>query len=279
MKITVLVDNNTLIEKYFYGEPGLSFLVEDDGKKILFDVGYSDAFLKNAAKMNISLLDLDFVVLSHGHLDHTWGLDPLIKHFTEAALEKIPFKRPTLVTHPLTFKSKKIKPRMEIGSLLTEEKLSLHFEMLMTDKPYRLTPNLVYLGEIEHTNDFEALKSMGKVILETGEEDDFLTEDSALAYQSPEGLVVITGCSHAGICNITEHARKTCGEKRVVDIIGGFHLLNPPKRVLEGTLEYMKQLNPAEIHACHCTDLQSKIALAQAAPLKEVGVGMRFQYN
>jgi len=57
MKLTVLVDNNTLIDRYFYGEPGVSYFIEDEGKRILFDVGYSDAFIRNAQKMNIDLLN------------------------------------------------------------------------------------------------------------------------------------------------------------------------------------------------------------------------------
>ena len=89
LSLTVLVDNTTLIDRYFMGEPGLSFLLETRGKKILFDTGYSDAFLDNAGKMGISIRDLDAVVLSHGHLDHTGGLVPLASHLTEA--KSIPF--------------------------------------------------------------------------------------------------------------------------------------------------------------------------------------------
>jgi len=89
MKLTVLVDNNTLIDHYFLGEPGISFLIQDQDKQILFDVGYSDAFIQNAEKMKFDLLQSDYIVLSHGHLDHTWGLDPLIKLYSEAKIENI----------------------------------------------------------------------------------------------------------------------------------------------------------------------------------------------
>lgn len=68
MKITVLVDNNTLIDNYFEGEPALSFFIEEEGKKVLFDTGYSGLFLKNAALMEIDPAGLDYVVLSHGLL-------------------------------------------------------------------------------------------------------------------------------------------------------------------------------------------------------------------
>ncbi len=83
----------------------------------------------------------------------------------------------------------------------------------------------------------------------------------------------------AGICNIVEQAKKLCKEERVIDIIGGLHLLDPSKEQLQGTLEYMKKLNPKQMHACHCTDLNSKIALSKVVNLKEVGVGLDLEYE
>ncbi|MBN1222691.1 MAG: MBL fold metallo-hydrolase, partial [Candidatus Aminicenantes bacterium] len=112
-----------------------------------------------------------------------------------------------------------------------------------------------------------------------GVEPDRLLDDTALAYKSPQGLVVITGCSHSGICNIVEQAKRLCKEERILDIVGGLHLLNPSIEQLQGTLEYMKHLNPKEMHACHCTDLNSKIALSRVANLKEVGVGLILEYE
>lgn len=73
MKLTVLVDNNTFVDEYLIGEPGVSYYIECDGKKILFDLGYSDVFLKNAQTLKIDLSDIDDLVISHGHNDHTWG--------------------------------------------------------------------------------------------------------------------------------------------------------------------------------------------------------------
>jgi 7,8-dihydropterin-6-yl-methyl-4-(beta-D-ribofuranosyl)aminobenzene 5'-phosphate synthase len=278
MNLTVLIDNNTLIDRYFLGEPGVSYFIEADGKKILFDVGYSDAFIQNAQKLSIDLMEVDFIVLSHGHLDHTWGLIPLVRLYTETIFEGQNAKKPSLVTHPLTLSSKTWGDLPEIGSVLTEEKLSGFFNLRLSREPVTLTERLVYLGEIERTNGFEAKNPIGKTMIEGVERDDFLMDDSALAYKSPEGLIIITGCSHSGICNIVEHARKVCEDDRVIDIIGGFHLLDPPAEQIQGTLEYMKSLNPRSVHACHCTDLDSKIELSKVVHLKEVGVGLKLEY-
>ena len=80
MKLTVLIDNNTLIDRYFFAEPGLSLLIEDHDTRVLFDTGYSDLFIQNAVKMGKDLSHLDYLAISHSHLDHTWGLDPFIRY-------------------------------------------------------------------------------------------------------------------------------------------------------------------------------------------------------
>ena len=277
MEITVLVDNNTLIDRYFLAEPGLSLLIEDDETTVLFDTGYSDIFLKNAFKMGKYLTNLDYLLLSHNHLDHTWGLEPLIRYFTELQIEKRPFKRPTLVAHPEVFVSVNAAGLGEVGCLLSQEKLEKHLPIQLSAQPKALSSKLTFLGEIPRRNNFEKNLTFGRK--EGAEEDDQVIDDSALVYHSRKGLIIITGCSHAGICNIIEYAKEVCDDQRVVDVIGGFHLLNPPAHQLEGTLSYLKELQPKAVHACHCTDLAAKIALSRVIRLKEVGVGLSIKYD
>ena len=119
LSLKVLVDNCTITDRYFSGEPGLSFLIETEGKKILFDTGYSGLFLKNAQKMGESLLDLDFIVFSHGHLDHTGGLPALIRYRTASVIEKIPNRMPTIIAHPYCFNPRPKPPVPNIGSICT----------------------------------------------------------------------------------------------------------------------------------------------------------------
>jgi 7,8-dihydropterin-6-yl-methyl-4-(beta-D-ribofuranosyl)aminobenzene 5'-phosphate synthase len=278
MKLTVLVDNNTFIDQYYIGEPGVSYFIEADGKEVLFDVGYSNAFLTNAQKAGIDLKDIDFVVLSHGHLDHTWGLPHLVKYLDNENNKRDNTKKATLITSPATFTSRKIKKTREIGPNMTADTLSEYFKFLLSASPVFLTENLVYLGEIPRVTSFEADKPLGKVVTEKDEKPDFLLDDSALVYRSRSGLVIITGCSHSGICNLVEYAKNVMKEERILDIVGGLHLLNPSKSKLSGTLDYMKVLKPNVMHACHCTDLRSKIALANVVKLDEVGSGMVLEY-
>lgn len=155
MKLTVLVDNNTFIDRYFLGEPALSFFIEDGDKRILFDVGYSDAFILNAQKMGINLLALDSIILSHSHLDHTWGIEPLIRLYTEANLKNRRQNKPEIVAHPHIFHSRTLSSVGEIGLLVSKEKMSRQFKPTLSGRPKWITDNLVFLGSIPRNNDFE----------------------------------------------------------------------------------------------------------------------------
>jgi 7,8-dihydropterin-6-yl-methyl-4-(beta-D-ribofuranosyl)aminobenzene 5'-phosphate synthase len=279
VKLTLLVDNNTLIDHYFLAEPGVAYFIDIDNAKVLFDTGYSDVFLKNAAKMGIDVLDVDTVVLSHAHLDHTWGLQHLIQAYAERQFENRPAKRPTLIAHPSVFDRRFIPGIGDIGCLVTEETVGQYFDLQLTDQPTWLHPDLVFLGEIPRENDFEACDPIGRIRQADAETDDFLLDDTSLAYRSSQGLVIITGCAHAGICNTVGHAMRVCEDSRLVDIIGGFHLLDPTNKQLNTTVEKIAAWKPKRLHACHCTDLKSKLALSRAADLHEVGVGLELTYE
>ncbi|MGI6586397.1 MAG: MBL fold metallo-hydrolase [Gracilibacteraceae bacterium] len=277
MQITVLVDNNTIIDRYLLGEPGVSFLIREGGKNILFDVGYSDIFITNARKLGISLYDVDYTVISHGHIDHTWGLEPMIRMYSEAKIENIYFRKPVLIAHPQAFESK-YNDNKAIGSVITEKTLGDFFEMNLKREPFWITDRLAFLGEIERTNSFENKKPIGKRVVQGIEESDFLMDDTALAYKSEEGLVIITGCSHSGICNIINYAKQVCNDDRITDVIGGLHLLNPEVETLERTKEFIRQTGVKKLHPCHCTDLKSKLALSEVAELEEVGAGLVLEF-
>jgi 7,8-dihydropterin-6-yl-methyl-4-(beta-D-ribofuranosyl)aminobenzene 5'-phosphate synthase len=280
LTLTVLVDNTTLTDLDFCGEAGLSFFIETTGKKILFDTGLSGLFLTNAAMMGICLRDLDYLILSHGHIDHTGGLAALTRPLTGPIPEGSPFRMPKLIAHPRCFYPKEKLPLQNNGSILDEAEVRRQFPVNLSREPVWITEDLVFLGEIPRKFAFEHTDpGKRRIYLPDGRmEPDHLLDDSALAFRSGAGLVIITGCSHAGICNITEYARNVCAESRVVDIIGGLHLLKPSEEQMQETIFYLREIGLVALHACHCTSLESKISLSGSCPIQEVGTGMKLEW-
>lgn len=283
MKLTVLMDNATLIDRYFLAEPAVSYYIEDDGTRVLFDVGYSDAFMRNAAKLGIEPADADYLAVSHGHIDHTGGLDPLIKRCMERRFLEADSPCPEMVIHPAAFQPKVISGShaeglFSIGMSVTRDACAAHMRIHETEEPMWLTDRLVFLGRIERSFVFENPGPIGVRREAEGDVADELPDDTALAYVGEKGLVVVTGCSHAGICNITEQAKKVTGIDKVYDIVGGFHLLDPPQEQLEGTAKYLASLELPILSACHCTDFHSRMRLARVAPIREIGSGLQIEY-
>lgn len=264
MILTVLCDNNTFIDHYYLGEPGFSLLIETDGKRFLLDTGYSGIFYDNAQALGLSLKDLDGVILSHNHNDHTGGLGRLLEEQRELT---------PLYAHPELFRST-IYEGKDIGCPYSKEQLETHFDLKLTREPLWLTDRLLYLGEIPRNTGFEPPVAIG----ESGGQPDLCLDDTALAYRGEEGIYVLTGCSHSGIGNIIEYAKEQLGTKTVAGVIGGLHLLKWEERAA-ATLEYLKKENIPALYPCHCTGFTLRARMYMQMPIKEVGVGLKIQWN
>lgn len=269
MELTVLVDNNTRLGNCLLSEHGLSFYIEDGDLRMLFDCGASDAFIKNAYKMGLDLESLTDIVLSHSHFDHVGGflrLQSLYKKFCYIGL-KLASKN--VIAHPDVFKDE-YSNKVDDSNLadanfhLSKDKLEKFFNLTLTTKPVQLTPRLIYLGEIPITH--------GEV------KEDYSADETALAYKSEEGLVIISGCSHSGVENIIEHAKNVTGENRVNTLVGGLYLVNRSGDEINALGRYLQQLGVKRIYPCHCTDLESKIILSKFLTLVEVSTGKRYSW-
>ncbi len=250
LQITVLNDNapgNTCASEH-----GLSYIIRAD-KTIIFDVGPSDIFLKNAQKLNINPENINTIALSHGHWDHGNGLKYLANK--------------KLITHPDSFQKKyRKKDRSYIGLPLSEEEARKKFDLILSQTPYKISERIIFLGEIPRLNNFEA-QTTG-FVLENGK-DDFVLDDSALAVKTKKGLVIVSGCAHSGICNIIEYARKVTQTKKVYGVIGGFHLKKDDLQT-QKTIEYFKNLNIEKIYPSHCTALPALAAFYQNFKINQV---------
>ncbi len=269
MKLNVLVDNYTFIDHYYYGEPAVSFHIEDEETRILFDVGYSDLFIKNAKALNLPLDHINYITLSHGHDDHTGGLPYYLEQFHN--------NRISVIAHPDAL-NEKVLEDIRIGSPISKHQLNTKCKLLLSKHPQRVTKHLIFLGEIPASNSFEARNAIGKRLEENRYVDDYVLEDSALVYQGELGIYIITGCSHSGICNIIEYAKQVCNTDNILGIIGGFHLFDVNDQV-HNTINYLQNNNVRELYPCHCTSFDVKCEINKYIPVKEVGVGLILNWN
>lgn len=268
MKLKVLVDNNTYIDQYYCGEPAVSYYIEDEDTKLLLDVGYSDLFLKNIEKFELDMEEINTIVISHGHDDHTRGL----KYY----FEKNNNNDISIIAHPDAFKEKVLN-ELKICSPILEKNLKEKCKLILSKEPIKISKNIIFLGEIPQINDFEKRKVIGKQLTNSSLEDDYVLDDTAIAYKSENGIYIITGCSHSGICNIIEYAKKVCNDNRVLGVIGGFHLFDVNEQLIK-TIDYMKQNNLEELYPCHCTSFSARAEMYKSLPVREVGVGMELEW-
>ena len=262
MEIRVLTDNNTLIDRYFLGEPALSLYIETGTLRILFDTGYSDVFLRNAAAMGVDLSRLTHVVLSHGHNDHTNGL-PLL-------WERTGLRDAALVAHPGCFRPKRADG-LNVGAPCTEAEAAAHLRYLPSSEPRWLSEECVFLGAVPRKTTFENRTPFGRELTPEGWREDYVEEDSALAFRTEKGLFLVTGCSHSGVCNMADYARTVCGETRIAGILGGFHLLRDDAQLAQ-TVRWLADAGVGRLYPCHCVCLAAKARLMAALPVEELGV-------
>lgn len=260
MKISILTEN--CAGSHFQAEHGLSYLIEIDGEKILFDTGHSDVFLKNAQKLDIDIhREVKKVVLSHGHWDHTYGLKYL--------------ENKMIITHPRSLDRMLATENFkDVRMDLTPQQLEERFDLQLTKAQQNITENLYFLGEIPRANDFE---SQTTYFTDERGKDDFIQDDTALAAKIGNELVIITGCSHSGICNITEYAKLVTKISDVKAILGGFHLKEKDEQT-EKTVEYFKKNQVAIMYPSHCTQLPALSAFHKAFNTQQLKTGMVLEF-
>jgi 7,8-dihydropterin-6-yl-methyl-4-(beta-D-ribofuranosyl)aminobenzene 5'-phosphate synthase len=239
-------------------EHGLCLLVrvqrEAEKHTLLFDAGYNSmSVLHNMAKLAVDPNELEAVVLSHAHMDHTGSLYPI--------LEKISNPIP-LVIHPHAFRyprfvEEKDGTRRRFPRTLVREELSQrNVEILESKNPTPiLDETILVTGEVERTTAFE--KGMPNALIEKDGslQRDPVSDDQALVMiLKQKGLVVVSGCSHTGIVNTVRYAQKLTGVQRVYAVLGGFHLSGAfYEKILDQTVSELKTLSPEVVVPMHCT--------------------------
>ncbi|MGD9238458.1 MAG: MBL fold metallo-hydrolase [Desulfobacterales bacterium] len=252
-------------------EHGLSLLVrvQRDAEKhtILFDTGYNSmSVLHNMEQLAVDLNEMEAIVLSHAHMDHTGSLYPI--------LEKISDPIP-LVIHPDAFLSPRFieekdgTKRRFPRTLVREELSQCNVTLVESKNPTPIVDETILVtGEVERTTAFE--KGMPNALIERDGslQRDPVTDDQALVMNLKEkGLVVISGCSHAGIVNTVRYAKKLTGIEKVHAVLGGFHLSGPfYEKILGQTIDQLKALSPAVVVPMHCTGRKAMDQFAREFP-------------
>jgi len=284
VEVTILVDNyldifvppSTPVDRrlpfnpsrHLLAEHGLSCLVRVfSGKNeyaILLDTGLSPQCMAwNARQLGISLAGIEAMVLSHGHFDHTGGLPGLVA----GAERQVP-----LVAHPDAFLKRRMNGPKGIADLPGLDAVALKkagADLLLCNGPSILAGgHLLVTGEVERQTAFEKGMPGMEMFIDGGWQADPISDDQALVINvKDKGLVVLSGCAHAGIINTVEYARKITGTDHVHAVMGGFHLTGPAfAPVIPPTVSGMQQINPDYVVPMHCTGWQAINRFAEAMP-------------
>jgi len=264
LRITVLAEDSVLYESPYLGQHGVSFLLEGvsggNTKRILVDVGQNtEALLSNMRTMGIPASTIDAIVLTHCHYDHTQG--------TVRMLREIGKKGVCVVAHPSIFRPHfATQPHLRhVGITQDDSKAEIEKasgDLSLSKDPVVIMPGIMTTGEVKRRTEFEETRIGLKTIENGALVDDLMLDDiSVIANVEGKGLVIITGCSHAGIINITNQAIEITGCDKIEGIIGGLHLVEASDTIIKRTVEELSKLNVAWISAGHCTGFKAQVQL------------------
>ena len=253
-----------------HGEHGFSMLIRVfNGAKsncVLFDTGMSPmGVVENARRMSINLREVECIIISHGHYDHFGGLASAVKEVNKADLP--------IFTHEDMFKTRgalhsdgtiRKYPDFPAAAQLSPARL------VSTSKPSLTADGMVCVtGEISRKTSFETGYAQHRTFVNgTWQPDPLVLDERAVAINlKGKGLVVLSGCAHAGIINTIAYAQQITGTERVYAVIGGFHLAGKEfEKRIQPTIEALKQINPELIVPSHCTGWRAMCAIAKALP-------------
>ncbi len=260
MQVTVrILVENTTMKPGLKAEYGFSALINVDGKKYLYDTGLKDALLHNADEMHLSLESCEGIIISHGHFDHTGAVIPAIKRW---GIRK-------LYAHSNLFADRYgVNPDQSLrynGCVFHPEELQeAGTTWIHTDSFTEIAENIYVTGQIPRVVPYEdtggnfVLKKEGTVL------PDLLEDDMGMVIRHPKGLILISGCAHAGCLNMIRYAMEKTGVHTILAFIGGTHLMTAHQERLEKTITELKRMDIRHLMPAHCTGFYASSRLLQA---------------
>ena len=244
-----------------FGEWGFAALVEADGRRILFDTGaHPETVLNNARALRVDLSNITDVILSHNHLDHTAGLVTLRKATMAKrsdALSRVHVGKGIFLSRPT--------PAGEGNSVLRSrpEYEATGGKFIEHEKAVELQPGVWLTGPVPRTHD-ERNWGMGAT---TAGVEDNIPEDMSMVFNTDSGLVVLSGCGHAGIVNTIAYSKQIVREAPVLAALGGFHLFALNDEKLNWTADFLKKLGLKSFLGAHCTGIEATYRIRERAGL------------
>jgi 7,8-dihydropterin-6-yl-methyl-4-(beta-D-ribofuranosyl)aminobenzene 5'-phosphate synthase len=256
-RIVILVDDKA--KQGLTAEHGFSAWIEGAGRRILFDTGQGPALAGNVDKLGVALRSTDVLVLSHGHYDHTGGVTRVVENAPAVHVychpgAKIP--RYSICDGVARAIGLPNASGLALAGLSPER---MHF----TEAAIEIAPGVGLTGPIPRHTEYEDVG--GPFFADVEEKHaDGIDDDQALWIRTRKGLVVVTGCGHAGIVNTLGQALRTSGASRIHAVLGGFHLREASETRIERTIAALQNLAPDMIVPCHCTGDHAVEALRKA---------------
>lgn len=256
VKITALVVDDAGYDTELWGEFGLSLLVEAERQgtelRLLVDTGLtSEPLLHNMKLLDVDPSKIEYIFLTHCHYDHTGGLGGVTEK-TRKGVE--------IVAHPEIFRRCYVV-RQNMRYIGVPERSSRSTveanggSWLLSREPFAFIPGVMTTGEIQRVTSYEPLENVHIEVDEEMVQDPELDDVSLIVNVAGRGLVIISGCSHAGIVNIMKQARRITGVEKIIGVIGGFHLRVANEEQLSKTVD---ELDAAEtVCAGHCTGFEA----------------------
>ena len=244
INITILIEDTAHTDS-LKTEHGLSFWIEYGDKKVLFDTGQSESILYNVKTLDIDLTKTNAIIPSHGHYDHTDGLPFIINLASKAKV----FLHPEATELKFSQKDSSAK---YIGMSDSTKKAVQGRHVIWAATPAYIFPGIAITGQVPRMNGFEDVGGAFYVDKHC-QKPDKLVDDQALFIQSSKGLVVVLGCSHAGVANTLNYIINLTGQNKIYAVIGGMHLLNASQMRIENTIEIFNKYKIQKVIPLHCT--------------------------
>jgi len=260
ISITTLIENSPGEHLALKTEHGISFFLQKKDRRLLFDTGQSHRFLENARELGIGMDDLDYVVLSHGHYDHTGGFRALCDRTAGFELVmgggffdlKYGYRNGSYEylgnNFDEAFLRNRAIPHRFVHDRITD----------LGDGIYIVT-DFVRRHDDETVNERFVLRQDGRTI------PDRFDDEILVAVDSPDGLIILLGCAHPGMKNMLDTAAEAL-DRPIAAVLGGTHLVEASRRSLERSVAYLSDESIRYLGVSHCTGATGMQLLEELNP-------------